>query len=38
MSEKVPKAANPKAKKIEKKTKGKAVRLWVRAKFLGFRR
>jgi hypothetical protein len=36
MSETVP--AAPKSKKITKPKVGRQVRLWVRAKFLGFRR
>ncbi len=38
MSQKVEQVANDKSKKIAKKSSGSPLRLWVRAKFLGFRR
>jgi hypothetical protein len=38
MSQKVEQVADNKSKRIAKKTVGKPLRLWVRAKFLGFRR
>lgn len=38
MSQKVEKVTENKTKRIARKSSGKQVRLWVRAKFLGFRR